>query len=137
MKKFLVRLVNQSLNNTIHQLLRYFLVFVNSEYIFYFMESFFLKKTVSLGLLVSCSSLSQSTQILLVKKLQEELQFVRQFEERLMILHCLLTTTSQCKISDEIFFNNSINITFKWCINNFFLETLFLFYFLRHLSWPT
>ena len=57
-KKFFVILVNRLLRNTIHQLVRYFWVFVNSESIFYFMESFFLKKTVSFGLLVSCSSLS-------------------------------------------------------------------------------
>ena len=48
-----------------------------------------------------------------------------------------LTTTSACIISDVMFFSNSINVTFKWCINNFFLKTLFLFFFLRLFSLPT
>ena len=54
-----------------------------------------------------------------------------------MIIHHSLTTTSACKISDEMFFNNIINITFKWCINYFFLETLLLFFFVRLFSLPT
>ena len=45
-----------------------------------------------------------------------------------------LKTTSGCIISEEMFFNNSIKITVKWCINNFFFETIFLFLFLRLFS---
>ena len=45
-----------------------------------------------------------------------------------MILHHSMTTTSACKISDEMFFNKGISITFRWCINNFFLKALFLFF---------
>ena len=44
MKKFLVKLMRRLLHNTIHQLVRYFRVFVYSESIFYFMESFFSRK---------------------------------------------------------------------------------------------
>ena len=42
-----------------------------------------------------------------------------------MIFHHSLTATSACKISGEMFFNKGINITFKWCINNFFIQTFF------------
>ena len=38
---------------------------------------------------------------------------------------CYITTTSVCIISDKMFFNSSINITFKLCIKIFFLKTLF------------
>ena len=51
-----------------------------------------------------------------------------------MILHHSLTKTSACKISGDMFFNNDIKVTFKWCVNNFFLETLFSFFFLRIFS---
>ena len=134
MKKFIVKLVNRLLHNRIHQLLRYFWVLVNSESIFY---SFFSQENCfpwSRCLLPITESINLDTSDKLL--LQEQLEFVRQFENRLMILHHLLTTTSACKIFHEIFFNNNTNSTIKRCINNFFLETVLLFFFLRLFSLP-
>ena len=54
-----------------------------------------------------------------------------------MILHHSLTATSACKISAKMLFNKSVNITFKWCMNNLFLETLFFFFYLRLFSLST
>ena len=133
-EKNIVKLVNRLLHNTTHQLVTYSWVFVNSESIFYFMESFFPRKRLlwSPCLLLITESISLDAS----DKTTSEI-FVQQSEKRLMILHHLLTTTSACKISHKIFPNNSINNTFTWCINNFFLETLFLFFFLGFFSLPT
>ena len=129
-----MKLVNRLLHNRIHQLVRYFWVLVNSESIFY---SLFSQENCfpwSRCLLHITESISLDTSDKLL--LQEQLEFVRQFENRLMIFHHLLTATSACKIFREIFFNNNTNSTIKWCINNFFLETVFLFFFLRLFSLP-
>ena len=125
MKKFLVKLVNRLLHNMIHQLVRYFWVFANSESIFYFMEPFFTRRPwflCSPCLLLITESISLDTFdktgiTWICLTIWEEIDDTSSFTA--------LTTTSGCKIFHKMFFNNSINITFKWSINNFFVETIF------------
>ena len=69
MKKCFVKLTNRLLHSTIHQVMRYFQVFIANP--FSLLWSFFSQENcVSFGLLVSCLSLSQSAQIPLVNLLQ-------------------------------------------------------------------
>ena len=139
-KNFLWNFWIDLLRNTIHQLVRCFWVFANNRSIFYFMEFFFLKIncvsfwspcvmliTESISLDTSAKTTSRITSI--YSKIWEEIDGISLF--------IALTTTSICIISDEMFFNNSINVIFKWFINHFFLKTLSLFFSLRLFSLPT
>ena len=90
-------------------------------------------------LLLSTESISLDT----FDKITPGIKFVRKFKKRLVILHHSLhlsefvKTISEFITCDKMFFNNSFYITFKWCNNNFFLETIFLFLFLRIFSFLT
>ena len=130
-KKLLVKLVNQFFHNKIQHLIRCFWVFLNSEFIFYLIESFLLKK-IEFPLFSLSPAYHWVNQLryfwkttsgitLICSTISEEIDDTSSF--------IVLTTTPGCIISDEMFYNNSISITFKCCINNFFLETSFLLFF--------
>ena len=83
--------------------------------------------TESISLDTSAKTTSRITSI--YSKILEQIDDISSF--------IALTTTSTRIISEEMFFNNSINIIFKWFINHFFLKTLSLLFFLRLFSLPT
>ena len=64
MKKYFVKLMSRLLHSTIHQVMWYFWVFIVNPF-----SLLWSILCISFGLLVSCLSLSQSVQILLVKPL--------------------------------------------------------------------
>ena len=74
------------------------------------------------GLLGSCSLLSHSAQIFLVKI------FLQQLEKGLMVLQYFVIDNTRMSIFWwEMFFNNSIHITFTQCFNHFLLLNTFSF----------
>ena len=75
----------------------------------------FITESISLD----TSDKTTSGKILICSTLWEEIDDISSF--------IALTTTSACVISDEMFFDNGINITFKWDI--FFLKTHFFVLF--------
>ena len=105
-------------------------MFVNSESFLILWSSFFSRKLCflwsscftlnieSISLDTSHKTTSRITSI--CSAIWEEIDDILSFIS--------LTTTSACMISDDMFLNNSINITFKWRSYNFFLKTLFCFF---------
>ena len=82
----------------------------------------------SLRFLFITESFSLVTSGILVKLLFKERHFVWQFEN-----HCRLTAIPECLgISwSKMFFSNSNNITFTWCINHILFLNTFLFFLFR------
>ena len=80
--------------------------------------------------LIFCSNFqTEFSEIVAPNQLQ--LQFVRQFEKRLIILHVIGNSNRMSIFWWEMFFNDSIIITFTWRINQFLLLNTFFFFFRR------
>ena len=114
-------------------LLWYLWLFINSESVFILWSPFFSKKLCFLCFpyllpiteSISLDTFDKSTSGItsLCSTIWEDIDDASSF--------IALAATSGCIISDEMFFNNSINITFKWCIiprNNFFVPIPQTFY---------
>ena len=137
MKKSRRELIDWLLCNTIYQSVWYQTTNkrCNSKFVFFFFfKSLFLLEKIVFGLLSSCSLISYSDEILLVKLLLKQLQFVQRFEKRLMVLqYFIIDNIIRMSIFWwKMFFSSSINITFTWCINQFlFLNTFSFLFFLK------
>ena len=131
MKKNIGELINWLFCNTIHKSVWQLTANIrdSSKSIFLFQESFFLEKTV-FGLLHYWA-----IQIRYFRKklLLQQIQVIWRFEKRLMVLQYFIidNNTRMSVFLWEMFFNNIMNITSTWCINQFLVLNTFSFLFPR------
>ena len=100
---------------------------------FSFFKSFFFWRKLCLVSLLLLHYWAIQIRYFRKKLLLQQIQFIWRFEKRLMVLQYFIidNNTRMSVFLWEMFFNNIMNITSTWCINQFLVLNTFSFLFPR------